>query len=249
MIQSVLILAGRRPGTDPLLSEYGDLPSKALIEVGGQTMLSRVVGTLKKALPEASLHVSGLAQEHLSSGIGSTPNSKGPAAAVLAARDQLTFPVLVTTADHALLSEETVAEFVSKATHQPSDVSVGMADRTIVDARFPEVQRTYLKFSDRSVTGCNLFYLRNERALELVRYWQRLEAHRKKPLTLARLIGIGVLVTYLLGRLSTDGLFAHVSKKASVEVRPVFLSSGEAAVDVDKPSDLALVNAVLEGAA
>nr|WP_305889103.1 nucleotidyltransferase family protein [Parvularcula maris] len=241
-------MAGRRPGPDPLLSEYGDLPSKALIEVGGRTMLSRVAEAVGAALPEAKVLVSGLPAERAEPYGDTVRGGEGPAAAVLAGAEGAAFPLLVTTADHALLSVKTVSRFVTEAQDQKSDLVVGLADRRTVEARFPGHKRTFIRLSDRSFTGCNLFYMRSEKALAVARFWRKLEAHRKRPFKLASEIGPSVLLRFALQALSTEQLFSQLERKTGVSIGAVYLPA-EAAVDVDKPSDLTLVEEILAGRA
>jgi GTP:adenosylcobinamide-phosphate guanylyltransferase len=246
MTETVLILAGRRPGPDPLLAEHPALPSKALIEVAGRTMLSRVMEAVRGALPEAELLVSGLGAEWLAPPARPVPGADGPAGAVLKGAEGAAFPLLVTTADHALLSAETVTRFVGEARKLDAELVVGLCDRETIEARFPEAKRTFIRLSDKAFTGCNLFYLRSERALAVASFWRRLEAHRKKPLKLAREIGLSVLLRYAARILSTEGLFAHLGRRTGASIAAVYLPA-EAAVDVDKPSDLELVEDILAG--
>ena len=245
---AALILAGRRGGTDPLLSAYPDLPSKALLPVAGTPMIARVLAAVRPAASE--VWVSGLTREEAGGDVTEAPRAGGPAAALAAAAEAgAPMPLLVTTADHALLDASMLAEFLDKARATGADMVVGFAERGVIEARFPTTKRTYLRFADAQVSGCNLFYLAGPEALPAVRFWQRAEADRKTPWKLARHVGLGVLSKYLLGRLTLPGVFAHASKRTGARIAPVLLDRAEAAVDVDKPADLALVEAVLAGTA
>ncbi len=243
---AALVLAGRRGGNDPLLSGYPDLPSKALLPVAGEAMVRRVL----RALGERPVWISGLSAQEAGADVRSAPPAPGPAAAVLeAVAAGAPLPLLVTTADHVLLDADMVAEFEKKARESGGDLCVGLAERSVIEGRFPSVQRTYLRFADASVSGCNLFYIASGEGLAGVRFWRQAEQDRKKPWRLARRIGPMVLLRYVTGRLTLEGLFAHASKRLGAKIRPVLLSRAEAAVDVDKPSDLELVEAVLGGRA
>ena len=239
-----LILAGRRGGDDPLLARCPDLASKALLPVAGVPMIEWVLARLRAAA--APVWVSGLTEAEAGPGVVVAPQAEGPAGALAAAIEAgAPLPLLVTTADHALLDEAMLAEFLDKARASGADMAVGFAERAVIEARFPETRRTYLRFRDAAVSGCNLFYVRGPAALAAVRFWQRAEADRKTPWKLARHVGLGVLLRYLTGRLTIGGLFEHASKRTGARIAPVLMDRAEAAVDVDKPSDLALVEAVL----
>jgi hypothetical protein len=59
------------------------------------------------------------------------------------------------------------------------------------------------------------------------------------------MVGLGLGLKYASGRLTLGGAFEAVSKKLGITAAPVLLPFAEAAIDVDKPSDLALVEEIL----
>ena len=248
MTAAVLILAGRRGGDDPLLAEHPGLASKALLPVAGTPMIARVLAAVRGL--GAPVWVSGLSAEEAGGDVREAPRADGPAGALAAALEAgAPTPLLVTTADHALLDETMAREFAVKAEATGADMVVGFAERGVIEARFPTTRRTYLRFADAQVSGCNLFYVTSAEALPAVQFWRRAEADRKTPWKLARHVGLGTLVRYAAGRLTLPGVFAHASRRTGARVAYVLMDRAEAAVDVDKPSDLALVEAVLAGRA
>jgi len=120
-----------------------------------------------------------------------------------------------------------------------------LAEKTIIQPAYPDVKRTYLKFQDRSVSGCNLFYLKNKNGLKAIQFWKRAQDFRKRPLRLAASVGIMAPLLYLSGRLTLDGAFSYASKKIGITAKPILIPIAEAAIDVDKPSDLELVEQIL----
>ena len=58
-------------------------------------------------------------------------------------------------------------------------------------------------------------------------------------------VGPGALIQFLLRRLDLEAAFAHLSRAAGAAVRPVPLPFAEAAIDVDRPSDLELATRIL----
>jgi hypothetical protein len=67
------------------------------------------------------------------------------------------WPLLVTTADHALLDPATVDEFSIAA--GTADLAVGVVERGTLMGRFPSAERTWLRFRGGAYTGANLFVL------------------------------------------------------------------------------------------
>jgi 2-phospho-L-lactate guanylyltransferase (CobY/MobA/RfbA family) len=175
------------------------------------------------------------------------PPADSPAASVAAALQEIggDRPLLITTADHPLLTPEIVGHFLKNAP-KDADLSVGLAEAETVTKAFPEGRRTFYRLAGRGYSGCNLFLARRPGAVRVAEYWRRMEAHRKHPLRLVREIGLGALVRYAFGFLSLDGAFRHVSKLTAARISPVILPFAEAATDVDKPSDHVLVESILK---
>ena len=73
----------------------------------------------------------------------------------------------------------------------------------------------------------------------------RAERFRKRPWRLVAAIGPGLLVGYLAGRLDLDEALARASRRIGAELRAVSMPRAEAAIDVDRPSDLELAGSIL----
>ncbi len=245
MSVSVLILAGQREGiVDPLCSASG-VERKAVIPINGQPMIDYVLSALDDGGLIKPFHVSGFDAAY-DERLAQSPSGSGPADSTDAAlRAGIDFPCLITTADHPLLTPQMLESFLSQARRSGADFCVGFADKTIIQPAYPNVKRTYLKFSDRSVSGCNLFYINNTRGLAAIEFWKDAQHLRKQPLKLARSLGWGVLFKYALGRLSLSGAFEYASTRLKITAKPILIPIAEAAIDVDKPSDKVLVEAIL----
>lgn len=252
---TALVLAGTRPGGDPLADGAG-VSHKALIEVGGRTMIERVVGALA-ALPqirriviaidrsEVLASLEGLRAPACTKTVATMPAASGPSASVAAALQQEGTPLLVTTADHALLRPEWVSRFLG-ACPAEADVVVALARRQAVLAAVPDTRRTYLRFADGEFSGCNLFMLATPAAAGVIDLWQQLEAERKHPVRMMLRLGISFALRYRLGLLRLDQALARLGQLAGARVGFVELPDGRAAIDVDKPADLELVRRLVE---
>lgn len=239
---NVLILAGSRPEGDPLAVAAG-VPAKALIDIGGQPMLARVVAALRAAgdhriaVSASAPEVAALAQ---ALGCEVLPAAAGPSASAGEAFRTLGAPMLLTTADHALLDPAWVRHFLSA--HEPgADLSVLLARREAIERDAPGSRRTYLRLADGDWSGCNLFYFATPAASAALDLWRTIEADRKRPWRIAARLGPGMLIRHLLGRLGAAQAIAQLGTRAGIAARLVESPFGLAAVDVDKPDDLALV--------
>ena len=93
-----------------------------------------------------------------------------------------------------------------------------------------------------------MFALGSSRAASAVRLWREVEQDRKKGWKLLFALGLPGLLG--LARLRTlDQVMAAMGKRLGLSLRAVELANPLAAVDVDKPADLALVEAIIEGRA
>jgi GTP:adenosylcobinamide-phosphate guanylyltransferase len=255
---TTIVLAGDRRPEDPLLSATG-VRCKALIPIGGKPMVVRVLDAVAQAKSTDRVILCGppweevsrnpALHERIASGeVKWVENGATPCRSVLQALDAdgARPPVLVTTADHALLSAPLIDHFCTEALKQQADVVVGLAPHGLVMRRFPETRRTALKLKDGVYCSCNLFAFLSDDARKAPEFWQRMEHKRKKPMRLVWAVGVTTLVRFLLGRLSLPLALKKVSGKIGLRAEAVILPFPEAAVDVDTVHDLEIVTRFLD---
>ncbi len=253
---TVLVLAGQRPGIDPLAAHFGET-FKALVPIAGEAMVTRVVRTLgglgfariivlgqdPGALAEAVAAGGG---EELGGGAEISQSGAGISTSILEAvtAGPAIWPVLVTTADHPLLTGQVVEEFLRGI--RDADVAVGMVEQQIMRARYPGNKRTWLKFSDGYWSGANLFALRSSKAIPALTLWSQAEQDRKKAWKLFLHFGPWLALRALTRTIGLGDGLARAGKRLGLTARLVSLSDAEAAIDVDKPSDHELASAILQ---
>lgn len=251
-----LVLAGARAGGDALALAH-NVRSKALIEIAGQPMLARVLRALKGSgrVREAPF-VSGLEPDVLEvARAGQDARrahsvSGGPAASLLGAIEGgVPLPLLVTTCDHALLTEEMVRHFVQAAIAGGADLTVGLAAKETIQAEYPETKRTYIPFGGSPMSGCNLFFIASGDALKIVRFWQQAEQDRKKPWRIAWRFGPLTALRLLIGKPAAGRAFELISRRLGARAGVVVMPFAEAAIDVDSQADLDLVRGIIEARA
>ena len=254
MSWTAIVLAGSRPGTDPFAARHG-VDLKALIPVCGVPMVVRPVTALLQSAGIERVIV--LAQQTDRIGavlpdddrLSVDPSGKTIASTLdsILSNPATRYPLLVTTADHALLDTAMVADFCAKA--DGADVAVGLVERRALMARLPATQRTWLKFRGGAYSGANLFAFGSARAAKAVALWKSVEQDRKKGWRMIAALGPAVLLGAVLRLRSLDQTLASVSHRIGIVVRKVELRNPLAAVDVDKETDHALVTDILEGRA
>jgi CTP:molybdopterin cytidylyltransferase MocA len=252
-----LVLAGRRGPDDPVATAAG-LSHKCLVPADGVPMLARVVEALAASRSVGSIVISiedpdlvgdleRLSPRRKDGRLRVFPSAATPSLSALAAAKSLDqpFPLLITTADHALLTPDLVDFFASAARETGADIVAGLVPAEVLLDAYPQTKRTFLRFRDGRYSSCNLFCVLTEAGLRVLDFWRRVERDRKRPWRIARAFGIGTLVAYVLGRLTLEQGLARLSRTLDVDARAVIVPTAEAAIDVDKPSDLTLVEEIL----
>jgi GTP:adenosylcobinamide-phosphate guanylyltransferase len=251
----VIVLAGERPGGNPLAQHFGT-PAGILVDVAGTPCVTRVLGTLRDAEQTGPVLMvgpaAGVAEQEPMRGILSGHGARwlepstGPAESAQAALEAIDeFPVLITSADHALLTPAIVDDFVTRALAQPEDFLVGLVPHDRVKAAFPHSRRTLLRFADGTWCGSNLFLVRTAAGGAAVAFWRRMQQHRKRPWRMARELGPTTLLGYLAGRLTLGRAISRISDLAGCRIGFVALNEARAAVDVDSVADHALAEEIL----
>ncbi len=254
---TALILAGARPGLDPVAEAVG-VPLKVLAPVGGVPMVERVLHTLKLSQFVEQRVLCGpswemVKEQALLHKLVETENirwvapQQGPSLSVQSFLEQAPqdLPLLVTTADHALLTVEMVEYFLREARKSQADVAVALVPYALVSKAYPQSKRTVIRFRGGGYCGCNLFFLGQAKAKKLVEFWVAVESERKHPLRLIRRLGWIMLVRYVLGLLSLSDALRELSQRMGLSIKEIILPFPEAAIDVDTPEDLALVEEIV----
>jgi GTP:adenosylcobinamide-phosphate guanylyltransferase len=252
---TALVLAGSRGPDDPVARHAGQT-HKALVPVAGVPMLLRVLHTLRQSpcIGRLALCIDRPALEQLRNPAAAellfdlriVEPGATPSMSVRRAIEELpdALPLLVTTADHALLTPAMVEHFCA-AVPAEADVAVALATATVIRRAYPDSVRTYYRFGGEGYSGCNLFLLRGPAAVKVAAFWSEMERHRKRPWRLVAAIGPFTLLRFLLGALSLEAAMRRLSRIVGATVRAVEMPFAEAAIDVDKPADLTLAERIL----
>ncbi|HWJ59135.1 MAG TPA: 4-diphosphocytidyl-2C-methyl-D-erythritol synthase, partial [Sphingomicrobium sp.] len=157
------------------------------------------------------------------------------------------WPLVVTTADHALLERVMVDQLLTDA--DGADVAVAVVEQTALMQRLPQTRRTGLKFRNGAYTGANLFVFGSPKAAAAIEIWRSVEQDRKKGWRMIAALGPMTLIGTALRLLTIDQTAARLGRKLGLNVRIVRIADPLAGIDVDKLDDLKLVEAIVAGRA
>jgi GTP:adenosylcobinamide-phosphate guanylyltransferase len=252
LYRAIILAAGRGP-EDPMEKAYG-ITHKCTLPVGGVPMLKRVVDTLRASPVISAISISIEDAAIVKTAVGENTGdltiirseNSAPLSAIATIGKNPTYPFLITTADHALLTPAMVDYFCTQATANGADFSAGLATAEVILAAYPQSIRTFFRLGKDRVSGCNLFAVQNEKGLRILERWRYLESVRKKPWRLVAAFGPTALLRFALGSLSLKTAFKTISARLDMIVKPILMPFAEAAIDIDKPTDLELAEAILK---
>jgi len=254
---TAVVLAADRGPDDPVARATG-VKCKSMTPINGAPMVFRALDALSASSEVEERILCGpprsildkepdLGARILSDKIRWMENQQTPSASASHVFKSLPeqMPILLTTADHAMLSARIVDYFCERARTSGCDVVVGLARHETVTQAYPLTQRTATRLQDGSYCGCNLFAFLTPRARRAADFWRQVETQRKKPLRVIRVLGVMAVLCYLLGKLSLADALERVSRRLGFKAGAVIIPFPEAAIDVDSVADWELVQEIV----
>jgi GTP:adenosylcobinamide-phosphate guanylyltransferase len=255
---TAIVLAADRSPDNPVAKATG-VCCKALTLVDGRPMVLRVLDALNAANEIDACIMCGpqryavnqdaeLCDRIVSGHVKWVENRATPSSSTLHILQSLPKdrPVLVTTADHALLNAQIVDYFCSHARTTGRDIIIGLARHELLAAAYPGTRRTVTRLRDGAYCSCNLFAFLTPRARTAADFWRNVEDRRKKPWRMISTVGWMAVLRYLLGRLSLDEGLARISRQMGLIAGAIIMPFPEAAIDVDSIDDLRLVQDIVK---
>lgn len=254
--QNAIILAGRRPGKAEPLSELYGVSDKCLVPMHGRPLIehvaytlstsrhiSRIVVSVNDPAIIADLPVCGaLIREGRMEAIAARGNL---ADSVIDAVGRISTPVLVTTADNVLLTHDAIARVVTETAERGADAAAAFARREDILAAHPDGQRRFYEFGDGGFSNCNCYWIGNANAVKAAEVFRSGGQFAKNPMRLATAFGILNLIRFRLGLGTLEGTLGRVSRRLGLTVRPVIMTDGSLAIDVDNERTYRVVDELM----
>lgn len=252
---TAILLAGSRPTPDPLAVAAG-VAIKPLVPVAGEPMINHPARALlaHPAVGQVIIltqSADSFAADPATAWLATHPHVRfeqsgaGISSSLLALleRDDVPFPILLTTADHVLLDSVMLDQFTREAAG--ADIAVAMVERATLLARYPGSRRTWLKFRDGWWSGANIFWFGSDRARPVIALWQEVEQDRKKGWKIVSAFGPVALIGTLLRLLTLRGGIARIGRRFGLVARLVAMEKAEACIDADKVDDVVLIERIV----
>ncbi len=247
------ITAGYDPDKPDKVSAAVGAAHKSLVPVAGMPMAWHVVQALAESDRVGEIVVVGIEPGEIDFGVAvhHVPNQASLWASQNAGLRKLQELnpndryVIALSADVALMTGETVNRFIEACEPLSLDAYWGIVRKDIMLAAFPQSRRTYLPLREGSFCSSDLYVGRLSagfRIQERVRYFID---NRKNVLAQVWKLGLPTLFKFLLRRLSIADILDIADRIADLRGTPVVLPIAEAGMDIDKPEQLAQVEAYL----
>lgn len=249
-----LIIAGGQVRPEDALYPYTQGRPKALIDMGGRTMLERVVAAVQGSRHIEDVLVVGLDAAsatglHFARPLEFLPDQGSMVGNMLAGCGWFlrhrpdTAVILGCTADIPAITPTMVDNFVEACRPWDRGVYYNFVSRQKLESRFPNSNRTYSKISGTEVASGGLTVVqpaiaeRNRALLEM------LTAARKHPWRVARIVGLSFLLKFLFQRVTFADIEATAGRLIGAPVQIVLSSPAEVAMDADKPFQVDMLRA------
>jgi CTP:molybdopterin cytidylyltransferase MocA len=255
-VARIIILAAQRAGVvDPLATAHG-VSHKCLVPIAGAPLIRHVIETVAahRVAREVIISIEPEIFDRVQVIIDALPSGLAPvychastdnlADSVISAARRFDGPIIITTADNALLTADAL-DAVSEPVTNGIDAAIAMARRENVLAVHPDAQRRFYQFADAAYSNCNLYAIGGQHALKAAEIFRGGGQFAKKA---SRIISSFGLVNLLLMRfrlISLPRALARISRRFGLAVTPVILADGRNAIDVDNERTYAIVEGLI----
>ena len=253
-----IVTAGGIPNPEDPLYTFLKGDAKALVDVAGKPMIQWVLDALNDAQQVDSIILIGLSAK-----VGLVSNkpihfisNQGRMLANIVAGvnkalelNKKTEYVLVVSSDIPTIKGEMVDWLISTCMETKDDLYYGICPREVMETRFPDSKRTYTRLKDIELCGADMHVTHVRMATEHLDLWEQLIGNRKSPMRQATLVGLDTFWKVFTHSVTLDALAEQVCSRLDIKGRIIVWDHAEPAMDVDKPHQLELLRADLEGQA
>jgi molybdopterin-guanine dinucleotide biosynthesis protein A len=245
-----IVLAGGLPALEDPLYEFAEGKNKALIPVGGRPMIQWVIDALSLAERVERIVLVGLQPgiglqsqksiDYIDEGGGMLSNIKAGLEFVNLVRPGNTH-VLLASCDIPAITPEIVDWRVEAAEQADADLDYSVVAREVMETRFPDSNRSYLRIRGGEYCGGDLNVLRVGLA-EREALWEKLIAARKSVFQQASLLGWDLLILALTRMLTLEHAERKVSTRLKIKGHATISPYAELAMDADKPEQVMILD-------
>jgi len=253
-MDAVVLAGGRVSADDPL---YADSPygQRCLIDIHGKPMIQWVVDAFSTSEAVDEMIIVGLPSGYrlninkpfsllpdtgdmftnIRKGVSySAENKPGHARCFIASGD---IPALQTE------MIDWLAAWIAK--NPGSMIYYNVISQSVMEAKFPNAHRSFVRFKDVAVCGGDLNVVDSRFFNQECPIWTRLTQARKHPLRQAAMLGLDTLILVALRMITLEKAVSMVCKRLSLDGTAVVSPYAEMGMDADKPHQLEILRQYL----
>lgn len=251
-----LVIAGGEVSPDNPLFPYALGNPKALIDMGGRTMLERVIAALQASSFIEDVLVVGV-DEQLAADRGVSferpvyflPDQGGMVSNMVAGCAWFldnrpgTELILGCSADIPTITGKVVDEFIEACRPWDKGLYYNFVTRARLESRFPHSKRTYSRLGDIEAAGGDMVLARPDVAERNRELLESLTGARKQPWRVASVVGLRMLIKFLFHRVTIPDIEATASRILGAQAKIILDGPPELAMDADKPFQVEMLRA------
>lgn len=246
-LQAILIAGGRLPSQ---LRPLSGSPVKALLDVGGQTLLARAArAALACPAIERVCAVGNdeVAQAARTTGCEYAPEGETVIDNVFNAFNALggkEHSYIIISPDLPFINTEALGAFIAAAQASPAEIALAVVTGAAFLTRFPGAPNRFERVDGGPLTLGSVFYLTGPALYSNIPLARDFFRWRKWPHQLALLLGLPIAWAFLTGQLKLAVLERRAAQLTGVEVRGLG-APPELAYDVDNLANLRVAEELL----
>ena len=237
-----------KPG-DPLYSETQGKP-KALVEVAGKPMVQWVLDAITGAHDVGTIVIVGLDPDsglYCDRPVQFLPNQGGMINNIRSGIEYIktektdAHHILTVSSDIPAITSEMVDWMIRTTMETDHDLYYSVIRREVMEARFPNSNRSYIHLRGMDVCGGDMNVIRALTVTGNDELWEKIVEARKSALRQASLIGYDTAILLLLRLISLERGVKMASKRLNIAGRVIDCPYAEVGMDVDKPHQLEII--------
>ncbi|MCE7747114.1 MAG: hypothetical protein GPJ51_01865 [Candidatus Heimdallarchaeota archaeon] len=252
---NAIIYAGRSE-RDAVLCDQEDVTKKGFIKLGDKIFLERIAKEFLKCEEVGDIYISGMSKKEWDTDLpvifhedtsGLFDKVVNIYNKFILKKKNHTKIAILFTSDGPLITAKMISNQIRKCKEASGGVLDGFfyysfVKKEIMEAKFPESNRTYATFKEFQVCGGDLTVVNIEKMLPHKKVIDDLFEHRKNVFAQLLVLNPFVVIQFLLKRLSITKFVKSVNRRVFKVQRGVYAilsDDAEIAMDADKPHQLA----------
>lgn len=263
MMLDAIVTAGGDPAHDTELLAYARdatgraAPRKALIEVGGKTLLEHVVDALHGSGRVRRVVVVGLPPEHrpdLGEDVTFLPDTgsmlgNGRAGVeYFQSTGEISERLIAASSDIPLITPPIVDGMLDQCLAYDADFCYNVVEQSVMECAFPGSGRTFVPIEGKRYAGGDINLVRTRIVASNLDKLDQIIGQRKSFWRQLSFVGLDTVFLFLIRRLTIAQIERRVEKVLGFSGKVVISPYAEVAMDIDKPHHLDVVRSAYASA-